>query len=75
MEQFGTHLEIYQLCETVNIKNAQVDIKNHVSENEKNIPQDEKIIEFINSLSDHELKYYGVPNIFDFVLNVRNVIE
>jgi DNA-dependent RNA polymerase auxiliary subunit epsilon len=68
-------LEIYQLCETMTIKNAQFDINNHLSEIEKKMPQAEKIIEFINSLSDQELKYSGVTDRFDVVLNVRNVIE
>jgi hypothetical protein len=34
------------------IKNAQLDINNHLSEFEKKMPLDENIIEFINSLSD-----------------------
>jgi hypothetical protein len=39
------------------------------------MPQAEKIIEFINSFSDQELKDSGVTDRFDVVLNVRNVIE
>jgi len=39
------------------------------------MPQTKKIIEFINSLSDHELKYSGVIDRFDAVVNVRNAIE
>ena len=44
----------------MNIKNEQLDINNHLSKIEKKMTQVENIIEFINSLSDQELKYYGV---------------
>jgi hypothetical protein len=68
-------LEIYKLCEIMTIKNTEFDINNHLSKIEKNMPQTKKIIEFINSFFDKELKYSGVIDRFDDVLNVINVIE
>jgi hypothetical protein len=75
MEQFKTHPKIYQLCETMNIKNAELYIINHLSEIEKKIPYDKKIIEFINSLSNQELKNSRVIEKFDVLLKFINVIE
>jgi hypothetical protein len=75
MELFRTQLEIYQFYETMTIKNAQLDINNHLSEIDKKMPQAEKIIEFINSLYDQELKYSGVTDRFYVVLKIKNVIE
>jgi hypothetical protein len=75
MEEFNTHLKIYQLCEKMTIKNAEFDIISHLSEIEKKISYAEKIIEFINYFFDQELKYSGVTNKFEIVLKVINVIE
>jgi hypothetical protein len=75
MDQFRFHLEIYQYCETMTIKNAQLDISNHLPDIEKKIPQAERIIEFMNSLSDQDLKDLGVKDNLKQYSNVKNVIE
>jgi hypothetical protein len=75
MDQFIFHLELHQHCETITIKNAQLDISNHLPDIEKKIPQAKRIIEFMNSLSDQDLKSSRVRDRFEAVSNVTNVIE
>jgi hypothetical protein len=75
MDQFIGYLEIHQHCETIIIKNARLDINNLFLDIEKKMPQAEKIIEFMNSLSDQDLKASIVRDRFEAVVNVTNVIE
>jgi hypothetical protein len=64
VDQFIFHLEIHQHCETIIIKDARLDISNLPPNIEKKMPEEERIIEFMNSLSKQDLNSSRVIYIY-----------